>query len=70
MGPRIEISGLGGRVYFNNSEKAVLVIEDLKRGHSHGGVGLWAVTLKILRVRFAIWDLRKSEKYYFGLCSC
>jgi hypothetical protein len=39
---RIEISGLGGRVYFNNAEKPVLVIEDLKRGYSRGSVGLWA----------------------------
>src|ERR1044071_555554 len=38
---RIEISGLGGKVYFNNSDKPVLVIEDLKRGHSRGSVGLW-----------------------------
>jgi hypothetical protein len=39
---RIEISGLGGRVFFNNAEKPVLVIEDLKRGYSRGSVGLWA----------------------------
>ena len=39
---RIEISQLGGNVYFNNSEKPVLIIEDLKRGSSHGAVGLWA----------------------------
>ncbi len=38
---RIEISGLGGKVYFNNSDKPALVIEDLKRGHSRGSVGLW-----------------------------
>lgn len=38
---RIEISGLGGKVFFNNSDKPVLVIEDLKRGHSRGSVGLW-----------------------------
>lgn len=38
---RIEISGLGGKVYFNNSEKPVLVIGDLKRGYSRGSVGLW-----------------------------
>ena len=38
---RIEITGLGGKVYFNNSEKPVLVIEDLKRGHTRGTVGLW-----------------------------
>lgn len=39
---RIEISGLGGRVFFNNAEKPVLVINDLKRGYSRGSVGLWA----------------------------
>jgi hypothetical protein len=39
---RIEISGLGGKVYFNNSEKPVLEISDLKRGHSRGTVGVWA----------------------------
>jgi hypothetical protein len=39
---RIEISGLGGKVYVNNAEKPVLIIEDLKRGYSHGSVGLWA----------------------------
>ncbi len=38
---RIEITGLGGKVYFNNSDKPVLVIEDLKRGYSRGSVGLW-----------------------------
>lgn len=38
---RIEISGLGGKVYFNNSDKPVLIINDLKRGHSRGSVGLW-----------------------------
>jgi hypothetical protein len=39
---RIEISGLGGKVYFNHAEKPLLVIEDLKRGYSRGSVGLWA----------------------------
>lgn len=38
---RIEISGLGAKVYFNNSDKPVLVIDDLKRGYSRGSVGLW-----------------------------
>ena len=38
---RIEISGLGAKVYFNNSEKPVLDITDLKRGYSRGAVGLW-----------------------------
>jgi hypothetical protein len=40
---RIEISGLGGKVYFNNSDKPTLVIEDLKRGYSRGSVGLWGI---------------------------
>lgn len=39
---RIEVAGLGAKVYLNNSEKPVLVVEDLKRGHSRGTVGLWA----------------------------
>lgn len=39
---RIEISGLGGKIYLNNSEQPTLVIEDLKRGHSRGTVGLWS----------------------------
>jgi hypothetical protein len=39
---RIELSGLGGKVFLDNSEKPVLVIEDLKRGHVRGTVGLWA----------------------------
>lgn len=38
---RIEVSGLGGKVYLNNADKPVLVITDLKRGHSRGSVGLW-----------------------------
>jgi hypothetical protein len=38
---RIEIQGLNGKVYFNNSEKPVLLIEDLKHGYSHGSIGLW-----------------------------
>jgi hypothetical protein len=38
---RIEISGLGGKVFFNDSDKPVLVIEDLKRGYSRGTVGIW-----------------------------
>jgi hypothetical protein len=38
----VEISGLGGRVYLNNSTKPVLEITDFKRGYSRGTVGLWA----------------------------
>jgi hypothetical protein len=38
---RIEISGLGGRVYVNNSEKPTFIIEDLKHGYSRGSIGLW-----------------------------
>jgi hypothetical protein len=40
---RIEVSGLGAKVYFNNSKEPVLVVEDLKRGYSHGTLGLWAL---------------------------
>lgn len=39
---RIEVSGLGAKLFFNNSDKPVLVIADLKRGYSRGSVGLWA----------------------------
>lgn len=39
---RIEVSGPGARVFFNNSEKPVLTIQDLKRGRSRGSVGLSA----------------------------
>lgn len=39
---RIEISGLGAKVYFNDPEKPVLEITDLKRGYSRGAIGLWA----------------------------
>ncbi|HYO90456.1 MAG TPA: hypothetical protein VEQ40_02425 [Pyrinomonadaceae bacterium] len=39
---RIEVSGLGAKVYLNNSEKPTLVVEDLKRGHSRGTIGLWS----------------------------
>jgi hypothetical protein len=39
---RIEIKGLTGKVFFNDAPEPVLVIEDLKRGHSRGTVGLWA----------------------------
>lgn len=38
---RIEISGLGARVFFNNSDQPVLVVEDLKRGNGPGSIGLW-----------------------------
>lgn len=39
---RIEISGLGARVFFNSADKPVLVVEDLKRGNGSGSIGLWA----------------------------
>lgn len=38
---RIEIFGIGGKVYLGDSNKPVLVIDDLKRGNSRGSVGLW-----------------------------
>ena len=38
---RIEIAGSGARVFFNNSEKPVLVVEDLKRGNGSGSIGIW-----------------------------
>jgi hypothetical protein len=39
---RMVITGLGAKVYFNNAEKPVLEVTDLKRGYSRGTVGLWA----------------------------
>lgn len=38
---RIEVAGLGAKVYFNDMAKPVLVIADLKRGYRRGSVGLW-----------------------------
>ena len=40
---RMEISGLTLKLYFNNSEKPVLINEDLKRGYSRGSLGLWGI---------------------------
>ena len=39
---RIEVAGLGARVFFDGAEKPALVVEDLKHGHKRGTVGLWA----------------------------
>lgn len=38
---RIEVAGLGAKVYFNGAEKPALVVADLKHGHKRGTVGLW-----------------------------
>jgi hypothetical protein len=38
---RIEIEGLKGRVYLDNSPAPALVIEDLKRGYGKGSLALW-----------------------------
>ncbi len=38
---RIEISGLGARIYFDNMEEPVLVVDELKRGSGGGSLGLW-----------------------------
>jgi hypothetical protein len=40
---RLEVSGLTVKVYFNNSDKPVLVNDDLKRGYSRGSIGLWGI---------------------------
>jgi hypothetical protein len=39
---RIEVTGLGARVFLDGAEKPTLVVEDLKHGHKRGTVGLWA----------------------------
>jgi len=38
---RIVISGLSARVYFDDMEEPVLVVNDLKRGLGGGSLGLW-----------------------------
>jgi hypothetical protein len=38
---KIEIAGLTGKVYLNDSTEPVMVITDLKRGYGKGSVGLW-----------------------------
>jgi len=38
---RIEVSGLGARVFLNNADTPALVIEDLKRKAGAGSIGLW-----------------------------
>lgn len=40
---QIEVSGLTVKVYLNNSDKPVLINEDLKRGYSRGSIGLWGI---------------------------
>jgi len=38
---KIEVSGLKARLYLNDSPQPVLVVNDLKHGHSQGAVALW-----------------------------
>jgi hypothetical protein len=38
---RIEVAGLGAKVFLDGAEKPALVVEDLKQGHKRGTVGLW-----------------------------
>jgi hypothetical protein len=40
---RMEVSGLTLKVYLDNSDKPVLVNEDLRRGYGRGSVGLWGI---------------------------
>src|ERR1051325_4662011 len=40
---RIGVSGLALKVYFNDSDKPVLVNDDLKRGYGRGSIGLWGI---------------------------
>lgn len=39
---RIEVAGLGAKVFLDGAEKPALVVEDLKHGYKRGTVGLWA----------------------------
>jgi hypothetical protein len=40
---RLEVSGLRLKVYLDNSDKPVLVNEDLRRGYGGGSLGLWGI---------------------------
>lgn len=40
---RLEVSGLSLKVYLDNSDKPVLVNEDLRRGYGGGSLGLWGI---------------------------
>ncbi|HJQ33101.1 MAG TPA: hypothetical protein VJ866_13015 [Pyrinomonadaceae bacterium] len=40
---RLEVSGLGLKVYLDNSDKPVLVNDDLRRGYGRGSLGLWGI---------------------------
>ncbi|HVF91242.1 MAG TPA: hypothetical protein VNH22_14340 [Blastocatellia bacterium] len=39
---KIEVAGLTGRIYLDNSDKPVMVISDLKQGYSKGSLGIYA----------------------------
>lgn len=39
---RIVVSGLDARLYLDNADKPALTVTGLRRGYSHGSVGLWA----------------------------
>jgi len=39
---RIEVSGTTARLYVNGASQPCLIVNDLKRGESHGPIALWA----------------------------
>jgi hypothetical protein len=39
---KIEVSGVKARIYLNNATQPCLIVNDLKQGHSHGKVALYA----------------------------
>jgi hypothetical protein len=39
---RIEVSGTRARLYVNGASQPCLIVNDLKRGESHGPIALWA----------------------------
>ena len=38
---RIEVEGETARLYVHNAEQPTLIVNDLRRGESEGGIGLW-----------------------------
>ena len=48
---RIEVSGLIAKLYVNGAEQPTLVVNDLKRGDSQGGIALWLHSSTIAHYR-------------------
>jgi hypothetical protein len=61
MHVKIEIAGLSGRVYLNQSTDPVLVINDLKRGYGAGSVGLYSSGLGAHFSDFKFTALKPSD---------